>query len=236
MDRVAVAVEDLAFLGRRADRDQLVARGKEGNPQLAVHRDLADAQRRDEADFRRPQRKPPLECDLSHGEVFAGAAQVLALLVPGPKRDPAAFRFDVLLHHDSVGSGRHDSARHDADAFAGLHRALERRAGKGAAGNLERNLTVALEIGEARRVAVHRRVVVRGDIKWRDDVLGQHAPERNTDVNAFGHRDRGEETADEFARLGDRHRIRIVVVGAAQLAQGLRLVVHCLTSFNCRLC
>ena len=79
VDRVAVAVEDLACRGLAADRDELVARGEERDAQLAIDGDLADAQRRDEPDVGRAQREAALQRDLPDGEILAGLAQVLAL-------------------------------------------------------------------------------------------------------------------------------------------------------------
>ena len=44
VDRVAVAVEDLAFFGNGADRDELVARGEESDPELPIDRDFRNAE------------------------------------------------------------------------------------------------------------------------------------------------------------------------------------------------
>jgi len=90
----------------------------------------------------------------------------------------------------------------------------------------ERGLPVALEIGKTHGIAVHRGIVVRGNVERRNHILCQHAAERGTDVQTLGQSDRREELANELARLGNRHRIRIVIIGAGELAQGLRLIVH----------
>ena len=64
---------------------------------------------------------PRLQRDLPGLQVFAGAAEVLALLAGrSPTVTLVAFDFrGVLLHHDRVRAGRHHAAGHDAHAFPG---------------------------------------------------------------------------------------------------------------------
>jgi hypothetical protein len=77
------------------------------------------------------------------------------------------------------------------------------------------------EIGEANRVAVHRRIVVAGHGDRRDHVGGEHAAKRASNMHALDGAHRREERADQLARLGHRHRVRIVIVGARRIAQRL---------------
>ena len=52
--------------------------------------------------------------------------------------------------------------------------------------------------------------------------LGEYAAECGTHRHAFDGGHRLQEGADEFTRLVDRHRVRIVIVGAGEFAEGLR--------------
>src|SRR5262249_11653045 len=130
VDRVAIAVEDLPGRRLAPDGHELVARGEKRHPQPAVDGDLAYAERRDEADVGRAQRQTTLQRDLADGEILAGLAQVLALLVAFADRDPATRRRGLLLHHDRVRAFRDHAPRHDAHGLARAHRALVWRAGK----------------------------------------------------------------------------------------------------------
>ena len=66
----------------------------------------------------------------------------------------------------------------------------------------------AVGIGRADGVAVHRRVVERRDIEWRDDVLGEHLAERREQREA--HRGKPlEERENALARLFDAGSCRV---------------------------
>ena len=66
--------------------------------------------------------------------------------------------------------------------WPGADRRRVRLAGERLADARERRLAVRREVGEAHRLAVHRRVVVAGHVDRRDHVLGEHAAERRADV------------------------------------------------------
>src|SRR4030095_8522201 len=87
VQRVAVAVENLAGRRLAAYGNELVARGEERHAQPAINGYLPYAQRRDEPDVGRSQRQTALQRDLPDGEVLARLAQVLALLVTFPDGD-----------------------------------------------------------------------------------------------------------------------------------------------------
>jgi hypothetical protein len=81
--RVAVAVIDFATAQRRTDRAQFVAGREKGDAQTAVDADLGTTQRGDQTEFRRADQSSGSERRLAGGEVFAGAADVLAAALPG---------------------------------------------------------------------------------------------------------------------------------------------------------
>jgi hypothetical protein len=92
---------------------------------------------------------------------------------------------------------------------------------KGRPYSLESRLALRRKIGEAHRIAVHRRAVVAGHIERRDDIDGEDPAKRRAQMEALGRGDRGQERADQLARAVDRHRVRVVVVGAGDFAQRL---------------
>jgi hypothetical protein len=82
VQRVAVRVVDLAGPERRADRLELVAGREEGDAQPPVHRDLADAERRDEAELGRAQDAAAPQRHGARLEVLARLAHVLPCFCP----------------------------------------------------------------------------------------------------------------------------------------------------------
>ena len=103
--REAVGVVDLPGLARRAGLGHLVARGEQGHARPRVHGDLAEPERRGEAQFLRPQDGSRLDDEASARHVLTAAAHV----DPGGQRaDPHAVAraLDDLLRVDRAGSGR----------------------------------------------------------------------------------------------------------------------------------
>ena len=223
VQRVAVAVVDLAGRQRRADRHQLVAGREERHAQPAIDRDFADPQRRHRSQLGRAHPLPGTEHHLTGLEVLAGEAPVLARLRDRACGDghPAGNLARALLHDDGVGAFRHHRAGEDAHRLAGADAARVRLAGERFADPPQRGVGVRGEIGEANRPAVHRRVVVTGNVQRRDDVGGEHAAQRRADRDALDGAHGCEKRADQRARLVDGHRVRIVVVGTGGFAQGL---------------
>ncbi len=95
--------------------------------------------------------------------------------------------------------------------------------GEGLACAPQHGLAARREIGEAQRVAVHRRVVVAGHVEGRDHVGGEDPAQRGPDRDALHGGHRMEKGPDQRPRPVDGHRVGIVVVGAGGLAQGLGL-------------
>ena len=224
VQRVAIAVVDLAGAKRRADGLELVAGGEEGDAQPAIHAHLAHAERRDRAELGRAHSLSCREHRLPRAQVLAGEAPILARLAHRARGDSdLVVGFGrALLHHDGIGAGRHDAAGENAHAFARRDRARPRLARERLADPVEHGVGIRLQVGKAQRVAVHRRIVVARHRDRRHHVLRQHAAERAADMNTLDRGHRCEKAADQLARLRHRHRIRIVVVGAGSLAQGGR--------------
>ena len=129
----------------------------------------------------------------------------------------------ALLHHHAVSALRHDAAGENADAFAGADRSDPGFAGKRFSNASEHRFAVLLEIGEAHRIAIHRRVVVPWHGDRRNHVGGEHPAKRLADMHALDRRDGRQKRADKLACLHDRHRIGIVVVGTRRFTQCFRL-------------
>ena len=225
MDRVAIAVVDLALSQRRADRPELVAGREERDAQLPVDGDFADAERGHHSELGRVDTLPGPEDDLPRLEILAGEAPVLPRLGDCARGDahPPILLVRAFLHHDGVGTLGHHATGEDAHTLAGADGDTAGLAGERFADARERGVAIGRKVGEADRVAVHRRVVVAGHGKRRHHVGGEHPAERGADVDALGRGDRRQERADQRARPFDRHRVRIVVVGAGELAQGFGL-------------
>jgi hypothetical protein len=223
VQRVAVAVVDLACGQRRADRLQLVAGREVGDAEPPVDAYLADADRSQHPELRRLHALPRAEHDLSPLQVLTREATVGPRRRDRVRRDPHALALDAgaFLHHDGVRARRHHAAREDAQALPGPDGRRRRFSGEGFADADEHGLPAGGEVGEAHGVAVHRRVVVAWHVDRRDDVLREDAVERLPQVDPLGRGDRRQERADQRARLVDRHRVRVVVVGAGGFAQGL---------------
>ena len=198
---------------------------KNATRSLRIDADLADAERRDHAELGRMDALARTEHDLARLQVLAGEAAVLSGLA-SPRRRRCARR-------PRLRSSR--SCMTTVSAPCGMTPPVKMRThsrgpiepdhGLPANDSPTRFSTVSrvgAQIGEAHRVAVHGRVVVARHGERRDDVFRQHAAERAAHVDALDRAHRREEAADQLARLGHRHRIRIVVVGAGSFAQGLR--------------
>ena len=148
-------------------------------------------------------------------QVLARSAHVLSRLLPRGDRDaPGVCPHDLLDHH-AVRAARHDRTGHHAHALARADRAGEGLAGERAADLGQRRLGVRFQVRAAQRPAVHRRVVVRGHVDRRHDVLGEHAAERAARGDALHAVDRRQAGADRRARRVDRQRLRVVAVHAA---------------------
>ena len=125
VERVAVAVVDLAGGERRADRLQLVAGREERDAQLAVDRDLADAERRQHAELRRAHglaRRGTRPARASGPRRRSGGSGPALPTAPAAMRTPRRILARTLLHHDRVGARGHDAAGEDAHALARARR------------------------------------------------------------------------------------------------------------------
>ena len=109
---------------------------------------------------------------------------LLARVEPRRRRPVGGARAPrVLDHHHRVGAVRDRRAGRDLDAVARRERAGERLRRVGAADQPQHLRDAARGAGDVRRahrVAVHRRAVERRLVHRRDDVLGQHAPVRQS--------------------------------------------------------
>src|SRR6202163_4135017 len=221
VQRIAIAVVDLAGLKRRADGLELVAGRKKRDAKLAKDADLADAQRCDHSQLGGMDTLAGAEDDLPGLQVLTRKAPVLSRFRHRTGRNANATGvFDgALLHHDGVGAPRHDAASEDAHAFARSYRARPWLARERLTDAPEQRISVLPQILEAHGVAVHRRIVVARHRDRRHHVFRQHASERAADMNTLGRGHRCQNAANQLARLCHRHRIRIVVVGAGRLAQ-----------------
>ena len=142
-------------------------------------------------------RLPGAEHDRAALQVLAGEAAVLPRPVDGARRDGHAVRrlrvarSCITTVSAPCGITR---AGEDAHRFAGAER-RRRTACPRTTRRSRRSVVsrVGIEIGEAHRPAVHRRVVVARHVERRFDVGGQHAIERRADVHALdrGHRRAG---------------------------------------------
>ena len=199
MQGVAVAVVDLAGAERAPDRGDLVAGGHHRHAQAAAHAHLGDAERGDEAELGGAAALAGGDRHPALGEVLAGVAQVLALLLTGGDEHAIVLAAGHFLHDDGVGALRDGGAGHDAHRLAGADHAGEGAAGEGGADHRERAFTLGAEVGGAHGVAVHRGVVVRGHVARRDHVLGEHAAERGAHGHALAPGDGGERAEDRRA-------------------------------------
>jgi len=191
-------------LQRRAERGDLVAGGEHRDAQAPHHAHRLDAERCDQSEMCRPQQLPRSDRRTAQRQVLAALAQVLAGLDhAGLDAHALAIGLTQLERHDGVGTRRHHGTGHDAHAVPRAHRAAERRARhhRGDGAQLERRIGAQRGAGE--RIAVHRRVVVRGHVDRRDHVLGQHPAERLRDRHRLARVDRLQARRDRRARLLD---------------------------------
>src|SRR5918999_1499741 len=70
VERVAVGVVHLAFLERRADRGELIARGEEGDAQLSLDLDFAHAKGGDQPDVGGTKKSTWLQYRLAFGQIL----------------------------------------------------------------------------------------------------------------------------------------------------------------------
>ena len=120
------------------------------------------------------------EHDLPRLEVLAGEAAVLSRFRHGAcgDADTAVVFARPLLHDHGVGTFRHHAAGEDAHALSRADGGVARLARERFADAQQRGLAAGREIGEADRIAVHRRIVVTGHRQRRHDVARQDAAER----------------------------------------------------------
>jgi hypothetical protein len=209
--RVAVAVIDFATAQRRTDRAQFVAGREKSDAQTAVDADLGTTQRGDQTEFRRADQSSGSERRLAGGEVFAGAADILATALPRRDHDAVASGLDDFLHHHHIATDRQRRTGHDAHALTGGHAAGKSLTGQRCPGDAQAGLATARQVGMTQRVTVHRRIVVRRHIDRRDHVTGQHTPQRAAQRQPLVCSQRRQLAANEGARLLDRQRIGIVI-------------------------
>ena len=127
-EREAVRVVDLPGSPRLARLHHLVAGGEQGDARPAVHRDLGEAERRDETQVLRTQHRARPEHDRAGPDVLAPRAHVRAGL-DRAKLDPLSRALAELLRHDGVRPARHRRAGHDAERLARSDAALVDGAG-----------------------------------------------------------------------------------------------------------
>ncbi len=197
--RVAVAVVDFAGGERRPDRFQFVAGREERDAKLAIDADLAYAQRCDHAELRRVDSLAGAKHELAGLQIFAGETPVGAQ--PWRAR-PArrARRFASSLARScmttvSAPCGITPPVNMRTHS-PGAYRARPRLAGERLADPLQHRLGVGLEISEAHRVAVHRRIVVTGHGDRRNHVGGEHAAERASNMHTLDRVHRRQERPD----------------------------------------
>ena len=87
-----------------------------------------------------------------------------------------ALRGPAFLRYAGVAATWANGARHDADAFAGVHLLLEWMSGESFSDDLEYDLALR-QIGTAKGVAIHRRVVIGRHVNGRRDVARQGTTE-----------------------------------------------------------
>ena len=168
-----------------------------------------------------------LQRDLPAREVLARLAQVLALAWPSPivTCSPCALTCSCMTIVSAPGGTTPPVMMRTACPAASVP-----RYGAPAKASCRRPSSVTspslFKSAIAHRVAVHRGVVVRGYVERRDDVLGEHPPQRSAHVHALDGRDGCEEARDDFARLVDRHRIGIVIVGAGERRRIRQRLIH----------
>src|SRR6185503_358447 len=106
---------------------------------------------------------------------------------------------------------RQHRAGHDAHAFPFTQLSTERLPCQRGADFLQG----FVEVGKSHRIAVHRRVVVRGDVDRRHDLLRQYSSQRLPDRQRFRICYGRNAGAHRLARLVDMQRIGVVAVEAA---------------------
>ena len=168
---------DLPGAERLAERDELAPGGEDRHARPPRHRHKLDADGGEQADLRGAEPGAARDDEVAGGDVFSGAAHVGA----GPRRLPypqqVAGLLRVLHLHHGVGARRERRAGHDLRRLTGLEPGIPPQAGRDV--DDDRELAAArLELRAAHRVAVHRRVVERGDGLGRDDVVSRGAAER----------------------------------------------------------
>jgi len=223
IQRVAVAVVDLARAERLANRAELVAGRKERDAELAIDRDFDDAERREHPELRRANGLTGAKHRRTTLEILARKTPIRPGLHDRAFGDRHAARKlgGALLHHDGVGTGRHHTASENAHRFIRTEGPGEWRARKRLADALQFRFAFGVQIGETHSPSVHRGVVVAGHVVRRHDVLGEHPIQCKADVNALDGGHRLQELPDQLACLLDAHRIRVVIIGAGELAQRL---------------
>ena len=132
VDRVAIAVVNLALGERQAYRNQFVAGGKKHHAQRPNHAHFTDTERGQQPEFCGANDAAFGQCHCTLFQILACVAHVLALHHARGEGD----RFGVcpcpLLHDDRVAAFRHHAAGEDAHALACANRArkwLSRKAG-----------------------------------------------------------------------------------------------------------
>ncbi|MBL0354079.1 MAG: hypothetical protein IPP03_16025 [Dechloromonas sp.] len=176
MQRVAVAVVELAWRQWLADRGQFVAGREEGDAQAPLDLDFGHAEPSDQPEFGRANAFAGRQADGAARQILTGAADVLTLALAGG--NAYGIRFDPrdLLHDDAIDASRQYGAGHDAHRLPLADQTRESSADESRADHAQPGLTFGGKAVEGDRVAVHRRVVMRRHIVRCDDVDGEDAP------------------------------------------------------------
>ena len=190
---------DLAAPQRLAGLAHLVAGRQQRDGELAPHRHLDEAQRRQQAQLGRAEAPARRQRDGAPRHILAGAAGVGAALDAGPDDHRLAVALAIFLHDHDVGAVGQDRAGEDACRKARRQRCRWIVAGCDAVNTAQRRGSRWIEIIEAHRIAVDRRIVVTRHGDRRGDVFRQDAAERLPQLHPFEAGDRGHALHDHGA-------------------------------------
>ena len=226
---------DLASGQRLPSLDQFVAGREDAHFQRAEHGQVDDALRGGHAEVHGREDPTGSEGGLACADVLTPAAHILAGFLAGREGD--RFRrasaiialaactlrccvigtaTDVFLHHHGIGADGHGGTGHDAPCLSGGQSGRE-IAGQRAAAHRQRGVTLGVQIGMTQGVAVHGRIVVRGEIQAGDDIAGQH-PAEGCRLNRHRTRldTRCHPVRQQLAGLGHGDGVRVEVRQAGQ--------------------
>ncbi len=212
-EQIAIGIVERRPRQSRSGLGNFIAGREYRHPDAAAHIKLGETERRRECDVLHA--KPPArgQCEHPGFHIFTGEPAIGAVLQAGRHQHVVAIDATILLHEDSIGAFRHRRAGEDANGLARFYSAAGCMARGDAIDDGQARVCIRRQTVGANGVTIDGRIIEWRNIDGRNDVTGEHAALRLTEVNTLPPVDRDDPFGNET--LGVINRKQRTVEGEA---------------------